>query len=106
MTKMAPLLSQQGGCCEDIMPSGPDPFTSGYLTPEMFRRAFEKISDVEWNRIRSLQAIVSNAITYPPDNHACSPSCVCPDHPDLPLLYGAKPIPEHACQRPDCRYAH
>lgn len=37
--------------------------------------------------------------------HRCDQACVCPTHPDLPLLYAAL-VREHACQDPDCEFAH
>lgn len=37
--------------------------------------------------------------------HKCDQTCVCPDHPALPLLY-APLVGEHACQLEPCRFGH
>lgn len=41
----------------------------------------------------------------PSPAHECDASCVCPDHPALPLLHAAL-LAEHACQLESCRYGH
>lgn len=42
-----------------------------------------------------------------PAGHVCDERCVCPVHPDLPLILHQDRIGhEHACQLADCQFGH
>lgn len=42
-----------------------------------------------------------------PGGHVCDERCVCPIHPDLPLILHQDQIGyEHACQLADCEFGH